>query len=52
MRKYIIHYWREKNDDCVDCEEVVTAPDIGTAYTIFCMNHRNFKRVYKIEEQV
>lgn len=52
MRKYVVHYWIEKNDDCVDCEEIIDAHHISEVFSIFQEKVRVFKRVYKIEEKV
>jgi len=47
MRRYRVYYWKEINDECVDCEKEIEAPNISIALLridFVC------KRIYKIEE--
>lgn len=50
MRTYIVYYYKEINDECVDCEKKVNAFSIRGALTEFETSTTVFKRVYKIEE--
>ena len=50
MRKYIISYLKEINDECVDLEEVIEANDIFFALGSFCSKHSVYKRITSIVE--
>jgi len=50
MRKYLISYLAEQNDECVDCETTIEARTILGAIFIFKTNIKVYKRVTKIEE--
>lgn len=50
MRKYLFHYWIEKNDESVDCEKFIEADDIESALVSFKENTRVYRRITKIEE--
>jgi hypothetical protein len=51
IRKYIVYYYAEKNDECVDCEMVIEAKSIFGALYQFKQRVRIFKRVFCIEEK-
>jgi len=51
MKKYIVYYYTEKNDECVDCEIEVDAKNIIAAYFAFEEKVKVYRRVYKIEEK-
>lgn len=50
MRTYLIHYYAEINDQCVDCEKKIEAVDIEDAILRFKLKIRLYKRITKIEE--
>jgi len=52
MRKYIVYYYTEKNDECVDCEIEFEASRFIEAYMMFQIKVKVYKRIYKIEEKV
>ena len=35
MNKYIVYYWRFKNDDCIDCEKIIEAASFDEALKRF-----------------
>lgn len=39
MNKYIVYYWKHKNDDCIDCEKIIEALNFDNAYKIFRTNN-------------
>jgi hypothetical protein len=51
MRKYIVYYYTEKNDECVDCEMEVESPTLKCALLHFEITVKVYRRVYKIEEK-
>lgn len=51
QRTYIISYYTEKNDECVDLEYEVEAPDVIIAAINFRAKVKVFKRIFKIEEK-
>lgn len=50
MRPYLISYYAERNDECVDLECIVEADDILGAINIFLDNVRPIKRITSIRE--
>ena len=50
MRKYLIYYLVERNDECQDLEEIVKADDIEEAIKFFKMRIRVRKRITTITE--
>jgi hypothetical protein len=40
MKKYLVHYWREKNDEPTDFEVIIEAFNFDDAYTKFKDNNR------------
>jgi hypothetical protein len=50
MRKYLIFYYAEKNDECHDLEEIVKADDIEEAIKFFKMRIRVRKRITTVTE--
>lgn len=50
-RKYIVYYYAEKNDECVDCEIVVEATGIIEAMEEFTNKVRVYRKVFCIEEK-
>ena len=50
MRTYRVHYYKEINDECVDCELVVEVPKIDDVIAEFKSKVSVFKRITKIEE--
>ena len=49
MNKYIIYYWKHKNDDCIDCEKIVEAEDIEVALLQFKIKNP-FVKIREIKE--
>jgi hypothetical protein len=49
MNKYIVYYWRFKNDDCVDCEKIIEALNFDAAYNHFRSNNP-FVKIREIKE--
>jgi len=52
MRKYIVYYYSEINDECVEREIEVISRNIISAYFAFEKKIKVYKRVYKIEEKI
>lgn len=50
MRKYLIEYYAERNDECVDLEHIVEANDMMEAINKFNAVIRLVKRITKISE--
>jgi hypothetical protein len=50
MRKYLIYYWAEKNDDAVDCEKIIEASNIQEALNKFLNMTIVYKRITQIKE--
>ena len=50
MRPYRVHYYKEINDECVDCEIVIEVPRIDNVISEFKEKVQLFKRITKIEE--
>lgn len=50
MRKYLIYYWAEKNDDAVDCEKIIEASNIDEALIKFKDVTIVYKRITQIKE--
>jgi len=50
MRKYIIHYYVEINDECVDRELILEAVDFDDSVIRFKVKVRVYKRIFKVEE--
>ena len=46
MRKYLVYYWREKNDEAQDFEVIIEAFNFDDAYLKF----RDNNRLAKIQE--
>jgi len=51
MRKYIVYYYAEKNDECVDCEKEIEAKSIDTVLIEFNSKVKVYKRVFAIIEK-
>lgn len=51
MRAYIVHYIKEVNDQCVDCEIEVESPDIFMVTNFFHLKIRVYKRITAIIEK-
>lgn len=43
MKKFIVYYWTEKNDDAVDFEKEIVAFDFDEAYSKFRNEYPNVK---------
>jgi len=50
MKKFRVYYWKEINDECVDCEKDIEALDKEDALRIFKLQTRVYKHDIKIEE--
>lgn len=50
MRKYLITYWREHNDEATDFEVELEADDIEKAIDKLYRRYSPIKRVTKVEE--
>ncbi len=50
MRRYLIFYYVEKKDDCVDSEIIIEADDIEEAIKFFKSRIRVVKRITTITE--
>jgi hypothetical protein len=50
MRRYLICYLAEQNDECVDLETIIEADDIFYALGSFCTTHKLYKRITNIKE--
>ena len=51
MRKYLICYLVERNDECQDLEQIIMADNLETALIIFTDHFRVYKRITSITEQ-
>ena len=52
MRTYIVYYYKEINDECVEQQIEIQCNNIEMALHLFKQEIRIYKRVYKIEEKV
>jgi len=52
MRTFIIYYYKEINDECVEQQIEIQCNNIEMALHLFKQEIRIYKRVYKIEEKV
>lgn len=50
MRKYLITYWAERRDECIDLERVIEATTFQDALKIFLQENIVFKRIDSIKE--
>jgi len=50
MKRYLVFYYVEQNDDCVDLEKIVEANDILAAINVFNDETRSYKRITTITE--
>jgi len=50
MRKYLIFYYAERNDECMDLEHIVEANDMVSAINVFNNEIKLVKRVTTITE--
>ena len=50
MRKYLIFYYVEKNDDCHDLEMIIEADSIEEAIKLFKSRVRVMKRITTVTE--
>lgn len=50
MRKYLITYWSERNDEMTDFEVELEADNIEKAIDELYSRHRPIKRITKVEE--
>ena len=50
MRKYLIFYYAEKNDECHDLESIVEADSIEEALKFFKSRVRIMKRITTVTE--
>jgi hypothetical protein len=50
MRKYLIFYYAERNDECVDLEHIVEANDMVSAINVFNNEIKMIKRITTITE--
>lgn len=50
MRKYLIFYYAERNDECMDLEHIVEANDMVEAINVFNKEINLVKRITTITE--
>lgn len=50
MRKYLITYWAERRDECIDLERVIEAPTLQEALNLFLNLDLIYKRIDSIKE--
>jgi hypothetical protein len=50
MRRYLIFYYTERNDECFDLEHIVEAENILSAINVFNNEKKLFKRITTITE--
>jgi hypothetical protein len=50
MRKYLIFYYAERNDECMDLEHIVEANDMVEAINVFNNEIKLVKRITTITE--
>lgn len=50
MRKYIVYYWAERNDEATDLEKVVHADNIEQAIEKFKSEVSSYKRITTVTE--
>jgi hypothetical protein len=50
MRRYLIFYYAERNDECFDLEHIVEAENILSAINVFNNEKELFKRITTITE--
>jgi hypothetical protein len=49
MKKFIVYYWKHKNDDCVDFEKDIEAATFDEAFARF-RNNNPFCKIREIKE--
>ena len=52
MRKYIVYYYAEKNDECMDCEMEIEAPNIVSCFFAFEDKVKVYSRIFRVEEKI
>lgn len=50
MRKYLITYWSERNDESTDIEIVIEAQTFQEAFNLFLKENTVYKRIESIKE--
>lgn len=50
MRKYLVQYWTEQNDESTDLEKIIEAEDFDAAVTKFKEETRLFRRITLVKE--
>ena len=50
MRKFLITYWAERRDECIDLERVIEAPTLQDALKLFLNLDLLYKRIDSIKE--
>ena len=50
MRKYLITYWAERRDECIDLERVIDAATLQEALQLFLNLDLLYKRIESIKE--
>jgi len=50
MRRYLLYYYTEKNDECHDVETIIEADNIEEAIKFFKSRIRIYKRITTITE--
>lgn len=50
MRKYLVYYYAEKNDECHDLEKIIEADSIEEAIKFFKSRVRIMKRITTVTE--
>jgi|688.fasta_scaffold307277_2 hypothetical protein len=50
MKKYLVCYWAERNDEATDLEEIVEATNIMEAVRNFTKGKRILKRITSVSE--
>lgn len=50
MRRYLIFYYAERNDECTDLEHIVEANDMISAINVFNNEIKMIKRITTITE--
>jgi len=50
MRKYLLTYWAERRDECIDLERVIEAPTLQDALNLFLNLDLLYKRIESIKE--
>jgi hypothetical protein len=49
MRTFLVSYWKETGNDCIDCELLIKANNFDDSYKIFRDMYRSVK-IRSIEE--